>query len=261
MSGVLRRIVAHKGEELADRRRRVPLDEVSRRAAAAEPPRSFLDAVRGPRVRLVAEVKGASPSVGTIRAMFDPAAIARGYEDAGAAAVSILTDARFFHGADEHLVAVRRAVGVPILRKDFVLDPYQVYEARALGADAVLLIVAALPPGLLRELHDLAHALGMTALVEAHTEDELDRAVEIRAPLVGINNRDLDTLETSLDVTRRLRPRVPPGIAVIAESGIESRADVAEMERLGVHAVLVGTALMKAPDPAARVRELLRADA
>lgn len=261
MSGVLRRIVAHKGEELADRRRRVPLDEVSRRAAAAEPPRPFLDAVRGPRVRLVAEVKGASPSVGTIRAMFDPAAIARGYEDAGAAAVSILTDARFFHGADEHLVAVRRAVGVPILRKDFVLDPYQVYEARALGADAVLLIVAALPPGLLRELHDLAHALGMTALVEAHTEDELDRAVEIRAPLVGINNRDLDTLETSLDVTRRLRPRVPPGIAVIAESGIESRADVAEMERLGVHAVLVGTALMKAPDPAARVRELLRADA
>ncbi len=257
MSGVLREIVAHKREELADRRRRVPLEAIRRRADAAEPARPFLAAIRGPRVRLIAEVKGASPSAGTIRSAFDPAAIARGYEGAGAAAISVLTDARYFQGADEHLVAVRRAVGVPLLRKDFVIDPYQVYEARSLGGDAVLLIVAILSPALLADLQALAHELGMAAVVEVHGDADLEAALAVEAPLIGINNRNLDTLETTLDPSRRLRPRIPAEVTVIAESGIEERAQVEEMERLGVHAVLVGTALMRSPDPPARVRELL----
>lgn len=257
MSGVLREIVAHKREELADRRRRLPLEAIRRRADAAEPARPFLAAIRGPRVRLIAEVKGASPSAGTIRSAFDPAAIARGYEGAGAAAISVLTDARYFQGADEHLVAVRRAVGVPLLRKDFVIDPYQVYEARSLGGDAVLLIVAILSPALLADLQALAHELGMAAVVEVHGDADLEAALTVEAPLIGINNRNLDTLETTLDPSRRLRPRIPAGVTVIAESGIEERAQVEEMERLGVHAVLVGTALMRSPDPPARVRELL----
>ena len=236
--GVLQEIVAHKRGELAARRARVPLDEVRGRASDAPPARAFLTAVRRPPIRLIAEVKGASPSAGTIRSGFDPAAVARLYADGGASAVSVLTDARFFRGDDAHLVAVRRAVPVPVLRKDFVLDAYQVHEARALGADAVLLIVAILEDGALRDLARLAEDLGMAALV-------------------GINNRNLDTLETSLEVTRRLRPQVPPGTAVVGESGVEERAQVEEMDRLGVDAVLVGTALMRAADPAAGVRELL----
>jgi len=257
VSGVLREIVVHKREELAARRRRVPLEAIRRRADAAEPARPFLAAIRGPRVRLIAEVKGASPSAGTIRSAFDPAAIARGYEGAGAAAISVLTDARYFQGADEHLVAVRRAVGVPLLRKDFVIDPYQLYEARSLGGDAVLLIVAILSPALLADLQALAHELGMAAVVEVHADADLEAALAVEAPLIGINNRNLDTLETTLAPSRRLRPRIPAGVTVIAESGIEERAQVEELERLGVHAVLVGTALMRSPDPPARVRELL----
>jgi len=257
VTGVLREIVANKTQELADRRRRVPLDELRGRAAAAGPPRPFLAALRGPRIRLIAEVKGASPSAGAIRPEFDPAAIARGYEDAGAAAISVLTDARYFRGADAHLVEVRRAVGVPVLRKDFVIDPYQVYEARALGADAVLLIAAVLSPASVEDLQGLAHELGMAALVEVHAEADLRGALAARAPLVGINNRNLDTLEVTLEPARMLRPRIPEGVTVVAESGIEARSQVEEMERLGMHAVLVGTALMRAPDPAARVRELL----
>ena len=257
MIGILRQIVEHKREELAGRRRRVPLEEVRRRAAAADPPRPFLAALRGRRIRLIAEVKGASPSAGTIRAEFDPAAVARGYAGAGAAAISVLTDARYFQGADEHLVSVRRAVDVPVLRKDFVVDPYQVYEARGLGADAVLLIVSILPPADLAGLQGLAHDLGMAALVEIHSDADLELALGAAARLIGINNRNLDTLETTLEPSRRLRPRIPGGVTVVAESGIEERAQVEEMERLGMDAVLVGTALMRAPDPPARVRELL----
>ena len=257
MTGVLREIVAHKREELKGRRRRVPLDEVRRRAAEAKAARPFCAVLGGPRIGLIAEVKGASPSSGTIRSEFDPAEIARGSERAGAAAISVLTDRRYFRGADDHLVAVRGAVGVPVLRTDFTVDPYQVYEARALGADAVLLIVAVLQVPALADLQGLAHELGMAALVEVHTEAELDGALAVRAPLVGINNRNLDTLETSLDTTRRLRPRIPPDVTVVAESGFEDRSQVEEMERLGISAVLVGTALMRAPDPQARLRELL----
>lgn len=265
--GILQQIVAHKREELAERRRRVSLAEVRARAADAPPTRPFLLALRPPGhetggpsrrdVRLIAEVKGASPSAGTIRADIDPARIAREYAGAGAAAISVLTDARYFHGADAHLAEARAAVGVPVLRKDFVLDPYQVFEARALGADAVLLIVSIVSSAALEDLQALAGELGMAALVEVHAESEVRRALAARAPLVGINNRDLDTLETSLDVTRRLRPQLPPGVVVVAESGIEEREHVEEMARLGVDAVLVGTALMRARDPASRVRALL----
>jgi indole-3-glycerol phosphate synthase len=260
--GVLDRIVAHKREELAGRARQTPLAEMRRRAADAPPARPFHQAIRGPHggtagVRLIAEVKGSSPSAGTIRAEFDPVAIARTYAAAGAAAVSVLTDARFFAGADDHLTRVRAAVDVPVLRKDFTVDPYQVYEARAIGADAVLLIVAVLDRGVLADLASLAADLGMAALIEAHTEAEVAAALAVRAALLGLNNRNLDTLETSLEVTRRLRPLVPAGVTVVAESGIEERRDVEEMDRLGVHAVLVGTALMRSPDPGARVRELL----
>ena len=262
--GVLDQIVAHKREELATRRRQAPLADVRRRAADAPPARPFHAALQVPAsgtagagVRLIAEVKGSSPSAGTIRAEFDPASIARTYAASGAAAVSVLTDARFFNGADDHLARVRAAVGVPVLRKDFTLDPYQVYEARAIGADAVLLIAAVLDRGALADLAALAGDLGMAALVEAHTEPEVEAALAVRAALVGINNRNLDTLETSLDVTRRLRPLVPPEVTVVAESGIEERRDVEEMERLGVHAVLVGTALMRSADPGARIRDLL----
>jgi indole-3-glycerol phosphate synthase len=253
----LQQIVAHKREEMEDRRRRVPFAGIRSRAADAPPPRPFLAALRGPAVRVIAEVKGASPSAGTIRAAFDPAGIARVYEEAGAAAISVLTDARFFHGADEHLVRVRQAVGLPLLRKDFVLEPYQVYESRVLGADAVLLIAAILEPASLADLQGVAVDLGMAALVEVHTEPELDRSLGVRPALIGINNRNLDTLATDLDTTRRLRPRIPAGVIVVGESGIEERADVEEMERAGVDAVLIGTALMRAADPALRIRELL----
>lgn len=255
--GVLGAIVAHKREELTARRRRVPLEDIRRRAADAPPARGFAAAIQGPPVRLIAEVKGASPSAGVIRETFDPAAVARTYAEHGAAAVSVLTDARFFHGADEHLAMVRRAVPVPVLRKDFTLDPYQVYEARTLAADAVLLIAAILDAGALRDLQGLAAELGMAALVEVHSEDELRRALAARPAVLGINNRNLDTLETTLETTRRLRPLVPAGPRIVAESGIETRGHVEELERLRVDAVLVGTALMRSADPAARVRELL----
>ncbi len=257
--GILEQIVANKREELARRRLRVPLGEIRSRASDASPPRPFLEAVRGP-IRLIAEVKGASPSAGPIRMAYDPAEIARAYAAAGAAAISVLTDERFFQGADEHLGMVRRAVEVPVLRKDFSLEDYQVYEARTLGADAVLLIASILSRGAIRDLGGLAAELGMAALVEVHTESELEEALAVGPPLVGLNNRDLDTLETSLDVTRRLRPLIAPGVAVVSESGIEERSQVEEMARLGVDAVLVGTALMRSNDPAARVRELLGAE-
>lgn len=276
--GVLDRIVAHKREELATRRRQAPPADMRRRAADAPPARPFHAALRdlgappganavASDVRLIAEVKGASPSAGTIRAGFDPAAIARTYAAAGAAAVSVLTDTRFFSGADEHLRRVRAAVDVPVLRKDFTLDPYQVYEARAIGADAVLLIAAILDRNAVADLAALAGDLGMAALIEAHTEPELTMALAARPTgaaqpwLVGINNRNLDTLETSLEVTRRLRPLVPREVTVVSESGFDSRRDVEELERLGVHAVLIGTTLMRSADPGARIRDLFGAPA
>lgn len=253
---LLDEIVAHKRLEVAAARAAVPLAEVCARALAAAPPRDFAAAITSPPVRVIAEVKRASPSAGAIRADADPSAVARTYERAGAAAVSVLTDRRYFSGSPDDLVAVRAAVGLPVMRKEFVVDPYQVYEARALGADALLLIVGAVPMPGLAALGRLAGQLGMAAVFEVHTAAQVDEAVAAGGRLIGINNRDLATLAVDLQTTLRVRPRIPPGVVVISESGIETEDDVARVCDAGVDAILVGTALMASPDPAARLRAL-----
>jgi indole-3-glycerol phosphate synthase len=205
---------------------------------------------------VIAEVKKASPSKGVLRAAFDPAAIARAYAANGAACLSVLTDRQFFQGAPEHLVAARGACSLPVLRKDFVVDPYQVYEARAMGADCVLLIVAALDPARMRALEAAARALGLDVLVEVHDAAELDLALALHTPLIGINNRNLRTFETRLETTLDLLPRIPPDRLLVTESGILAKSDVARMRAAGVHAFLVGEAFMRAPDPGRALAEL-----
>ncbi|MEW6578590.1 MAG: indole-3-glycerol phosphate synthase TrpC [Chloroflexota bacterium] len=253
---VLDNILAHKVEEIAARKASASAATVIAAAREAPPPRDMLAAVRRETVALIAEIKRASPSRGILLADFDPLALATTYAVNGAAAISVLTDAPFFGGDLSHLATVRAAVPVPVLRKDFVLDPYQVYEARAAGADAVLLIVAALDDARLADLHALIVELGMAALVEVHDETELERALALGAPLIGVNNRDLRTFTVDLGTTARLARLVPPDVTLVAESGIFSAADVQRMGRAGAHAVLVGEALVTAPDVAARVREL-----
>jgi indole-3-glycerol phosphate synthase len=207
-------------------------------------------------VRLIAEVKRGSPSQGLFRADLDPVAQARAYATAGAAAVSVLTDARYFHGSLDDLTRVRAAVAVPVLRKDFIVDEYQLWEARAAGADAVLLIVAALEDAALRDLMHAAKGAGLGTLVEVHTAGELDRALRLHPPVIGVNNRDLQTLRTSLDASLTLLPQIPPGPVAVSESGLASGADVAAVVAAGAHAVLVGETLLRAPDVGATVREL-----
>ena len=235
-----------------------------RRAAAAPPPRGFRAALEARigagRAAVIAELKRASPSRGIIRRDFDPARIAAGYERGGAAALSVLTDRDFFQGSPDHLRAARAATALPALRKDFLVDPWQVHEARAMGADCVLLIVAALDDDRLRALAELAGELGLDTLVEVHDEAELDRALRIPAPLIGINNRDLRTFETTLATTRRLAPRVPEDRRTVTESGIASRDDVDGLRADGVHAFLVGEAFMSAPDPGERLAALFGPD-
>ncbi len=259
MMTVLDEIIAYKRAEVADSRVRVPLAEMRARAAHAAfwaPARDFAAAIAGPPVRVIAEVKRASPSAGAIREDADPAATARRYERAGAAAVSVLTDRRYFAGSPDDLSAVRQAVGLPVLRKEFIVDPYQLYESRALGADAVLLIAGAVPADDLVALGRLAGELGMAAVFEVHTEAHVDEALATGARVIGINNRDLRTLTVDLDTTLSLRPRIPAGIVVISESGIATPVDVARVCRAGVDAILVGTALMTSPDPEADLRAL-----
>lgn len=228
------------------------------RAAQAPPPRSFRAALRrGGVVQVIAEIKRRSPSAGPIRPGADPAAIARAYAAGGAAALSVLTDPVFFDGAPEALRRARAATSLPVLRKDFLLSPAQVYEARAWGADAVLLIARILTDPQLRTLSAVAADLGMDVLVEVHDEVELDRALAAGATLVGINHRDLDRFVTDLDVSARLAPRVPPEVVLVAESGLQSRADVEAMGQRGVDAVLIGEGLMRQPDVEAAVRALL----
>ncbi len=254
---VLDEILAHKREELEAARRVVDPATMAERAARAAPPRGFRAALEGGGgVRVVAEIKRRSPSRGQIRCDFDPVAIARAYESGGAAALSVLTDARFFGGSLDVLAAVRAVTSLPLLRKDFVVDVYQVDEARAWGADAVLLIVAALAPEALAALHARALELGMDALVEVHDEAELGAALALGADLVGINNRDLRSFETDLAVTERLAPRVPAGAVVVAESGIFRHEDVLRLEKAGARAFLVGESLMRAPDVGLALREL-----
>ena len=257
---ILRRILQRKVEEITAAAEREPLRDVAERAAQADAPRGFRQALatridRGDAA-VIAEVKKASPSKGVLRADFDPAAIGASYAKGGAACLSVLTDRDFFQGATEHLQAARAASGLPVIRKDFLIDPYQVYEARAMGADCVLLIAAALGDAAMRELHDLAIHLGMDVLIEAHDGDELARAVATGCDLIGINNRDLRTFETDIDTTLRLRGQVADNVLLVTESGIHTRDDVARMRNAGVHAFLVGEAFMVKPDPGAHLAEL-----
>lgn len=260
MSDVLRRILESKRAEVAAAQRAVSQRGIEARARAAAPARDFVGAIRAKRAAgnpaVIAEIKRASPSKGLLRAAFDPGAIARAYEAAGAAGLSVLTDAPYFQGAPEHLVAARAACALPALRKDFVIDPYQVFEARALGADCILLIVAALAPAAMAALEALALELGMAVLVEVHDAAELERALALKTPLLGINNRDLRTFETRLETTLDLLPRIPADRIVVTESGIGAPADVARLRAHGVGAFLVGEAFMRAPDPGAALSEL-----
>ena len=259
MTDILKEILAAKREEIAQRRAQASQVELEQRIAQMPSPLNFSGALWGEGVRLIAEVKKASPSRGLLRADFDPVSLARTYAESGAAAVSVLTDLHF-QGTIEHLLAVKEALtplGVPVLRKDFTLDSYQIYEARAHGADALLLIVAVLGKARLGELLSVAKDLWVQCLVEVHDEQELQTALEAGAEIIGINNRDLRTFQTDIAVTQALAPKVPRGKVLVSESGIASREDVVRLGRLGVHAVLVGEALVTAPDVGARVQELL----
>ena len=253
MSDVLERIVAVKRAEVAAAKRMAAPAEMERRARAAPPPRDFAGALRARlaagRPAVIAEIKRASPSKGLLRADFDPAWIAKSYETGGAACMSVLTDKEFFQGSGEHLAQARAACVLPALRKDFMLEPYQVFESRALGADCILLIAAALSRETMLELEQAATALDMTILIEVHNGDELETALSLKTPLLGINNRNLRNFETKLETTLDLLPRVPPGRLLVTESGILSPQDVARMRSRGVHAFLVGEAFMRAPDP------------
>ena len=264
MADILDRILAVKAEEIANAKRARTEAAVRREAEAAEPPRDFIGALRAKiaagRAAVIAEIKKASPSKGLLRARFDPAAIARSYARHGAACLSVLTDQPFFQGRAEHLVEARAASGLPALRKDFMIDPYQVYESRVLGADCILLIVAALAPARMRELDALALSLGMAVLVEVHDRAELDRALELTTPLVGVNNRNLRSFETTLDTTLQLLPHVPPSRIVVTESGIHSAAEVKRLREAGVHAFLIGEAFMRAADPGLQFREIFLTD-
>jgi indole-3-glycerol phosphate synthase len=257
---VLERILARKAEEVAERSAARPLAAVREAAAAIDPVRGFRTALaervaRG-EAAVIAEAKRASPSKGLIRADFDPAAIAASYARGGAACLSVLTDVDFFQGADDYLRQARAACELPVLRKDFTVDPYQVWEARALGADAVLLIVAALDDARLAQLNDVAAEAGLDVLVEVHDAEELERALRLDPPLLGINNRNLRTFDTRLETTLDLLADVPDGTLLVTESGIHAPADVARMRAAGVHAFLVGEAFMRADDPGARLAEL-----
>jgi indole-3-glycerol phosphate synthase len=251
---VLERILAVKRAEVAAAKRAFP--GVEARARAAPATRDFVGALRAKKPAVIAEIKRASPSKGLLRANFDPAAIAKSYEQAGAACMSVLTDREFFQGSAEDLIKARAACALPALRKDFLIDPYQAFEARALGADCVLLIAACLEDAQMRELEKVAQGLGMAVLVEVHDAAELERALALSTPLIGINNRNLRTFETRLETTLELLPSIPPRRVVVTESGILSTADVRRMRERGVDTFLVGEAFMRADDPGKELRKL-----
>jgi indole-3-glycerol phosphate synthase len=262
VSDVLARILAAKSKEIAAARQTRPMAILSEEAHRQTPPRDFVGAlsakIASGEPAVIAEMKKASPSRGVLRPVYDPSAIARRYEVGGAACVSVLTDREFFLGAPEHLRAVRAACKLPLLRKDFIVDPYQIAEARALGADAILLIVAALDDARLAALEATAASFGMAVLVEVHDAEELARALKLAAPLIGINNRDLKTFEVKLETTLDLLPQVPRERLVVSESGIVAPADVARLRAAGVQAFLVGEAFMRAADPGAALAALFR---
>ena len=260
MSDILRRILERKTEEVAAAKLERPLERVRADARAAAPPRDFVGALRAKmasgQAAVIAEIKKASPSKGLLRVDFDPAAIAASYALHGAACLSVLTDKDFFQGAAEYLSAARNACNLPALRKDFIIDPYQVAESRALGADCILLIAAALDLARMRALEALALELGMAVLVEVHDASELETALALKTPLIGINNRNLRTFETHLETTLNLLSRVPAGKLVVTESGILKREDVTLMRANGVHAFLAGEAFMRAAEPGEALRSM-----
>jgi len=261
--GFLDRILRTKREEIARRRAELPMSGLEAQCRGLPPTQDFLAALRpdqGRKVRLIAELKKASPSRGLLAESFDPLSLARIYSDNGAAAVSVLTDREAFQGRIELVNELRPIVDCPLLRKDFILEEYQLFESRAFGADAVLLIVAALAPTQLRELIQAAKGLGLASLVEVHTREELDVALTAGASLIGVNNRNLQTFETSLEPSLTLIPIIPEGPIVVSESGIFTREDVLRVVAAGAHAVLVGEALVRAHDVAAKVRELALAE-
>ncbi|MEQ1776574.1 MAG: indole-3-glycerol phosphate synthase TrpC [Burkholderiales bacterium] len=265
MDDILRRIVAVKATEVAAAKHAAPSAEVERQANTAPPPRDFVGALRAKiaagKSAVIAEVKKASPSKGVLREHFDPAQIAKSYEQHGAACLSVLTDQQFFQGNIPHMQAARAACALPVLRKDFMIDPYQIYEARAAGADCILLIVAVLDLPRMRELESVAMSLGLAVLVEAHDGDELDLALKLNTPLIGINNRNLRTFETKLGTTLGLLDRVPADRIVITESGILKTADVELMRSRKVNCFLVGEAFMRAPEPGVELERLFGAAA
>lgn len=253
---LLEDIVRNKREELRARRGRDRTAELKAKLRDLEPARPFHDAIAGPPMSLIAEIKKASPSAGLLRSDFDPEAIAKTYEVAGAKALSVLTDQAYFQGSLDYLGRVRRAVKLPLLEKDFVLDDVQLYEARVLGADAVLLIAAILDPPQMKDLYELATGLGLAVLVEIHSERELERVVEW-APIIGINNRDLTTFTVDLETTFRVLKQIPNNKVIVSESGIRGRDDIRRLADAGVHAVLIGETFMRANDIGAKVKELM----
>jgi indole-3-glycerol phosphate synthase len=261
MMDILKKIETYKREEIAAAKRVRPLSALEADAKAASPPRGFLRAIErkvcGGDYALIAEIKKASPSKGLIRADFDPPSLAKAYEAGGATCLSVLTDGPSFQGRPEYLAQARGATALPVLRKDFIYEPYQVVESRALGADCVLIVMAAVDDAAAQEIEDAAFANGMDVLIEVHQEDELDRALRLKSRLIGINNRDLRTFKTTLAVSERLAPKIPRERVVVAESGLNTPADLARLAGIGISAFLIGESLMRQPDVTAATRRLL----
>lgn len=259
---ILKKIIKRKFEEIQERSVNVSLDELKQQLQVADTPRGFVAAIEqrlaNGEPAVIAEIKKASPSKGVIRENFDPVAIARSYEQGGATCLSVLTDVDYFQGASQYLIDARNATRLPVIRKDFIVDPYQVYEARAMGADCILIIVAALDDKTMMQLVNLAHELGMDVLVEVHDRDELERALKLPIKLLGINNRNLRTFEVSLNTTLELLPMIPRDLIVVTESAIHTRDDVKLMRDNQVHGFLVGESLMRAEEPGSKLRELFQ---